>query len=209
MDCIIFDLDGTLIDSEQLGMRALLELAPHIDLSLDSMTSSYRGWRLQSIFEDLEMRTGRPFDNDFELAYRARFSELADRDLEAFPGVEDALSRISTPICIASSGPLAKIRRSLATTNLARFFGDNVFSAYEIRSWKPDPGLFLHAAATMGASPSRCLVVEDSDVGIKAARNANMHALHYCAGAGRPAYQPSFSDYRDLAKLLDEIERQA
>ena len=52
--CIIFDLDGTLVDSESLGNRALLDLLPAIDESLDSMTERYHGWKLATMLADIE-----------------------------------------------------------------------------------------------------------------------------------------------------------
>ena len=49
------------------------------------------------------------------------------------------------------------------------YFGDNVYSAYEVGIWKPDPGIYLHAAADMGFAPERCLAIEDSPIGLEAA----------------------------------------
>ena len=205
MDCIIFDLDGTLVDSERLGMRTLLELQPEIGLSVEGMTAAYRGWRLATVLQDIEIRLGRPLPTDFETAYRARLAEIFDAELTAFPGVEAALAGLSAPMCIASSGPLKKIRQSLGITGLDRFFGDNTFSAYEIGAWKPDPTLFLHAAAAMGASPARCIVVEDSEVGIQAATAAGMRAVQFCPELEGESDGRRFNDYGRLAGLLDAL----
>lgn len=205
MDCIIFDLDGTLVDSERLGMRTLLELEPEIGLSVDGMTSAYRGWRLATVLGDIETRLGRPLPSDFETTYRARLAEIFDAELATFPGVEAALAGLSTPMCIASSGPLKKIRQSLGITGLDRFFGANTFSAYEIGAWKPDPTLFLHAAAAMGVSPAGCIVVEDSDVGLQAATAAGMRALQFCPELEGDGDGQRFNDYGRLAAVLDAM----
>ncbi len=64
-------------------------------------------------------------------------------------------------------------------TGLKQFFGDNIFSAYEVGAWKPDPKLFWVAAEKMGFKPENCLVIEDSEVGVKGGLAAGMQVLHY------------------------------
>ena len=58
-------------------------------------------------------------------------------------------------------------------------FAGRIFSAYEVGSWKPDPGLFLHAAREMGVQPGACAVVEDSLLGVKAGIAAGMQVYAY------------------------------
>src|SRR5690606_4399893 len=91
----------------------------------------------------------------------------------------EMLNTLEFPFCIASSGPPEKIKHALTVTQLAPFFGERFFSSYIVGSWKPDPGLFLHAAAAMGFAPANCVVVEDSRVGLEAAASAGMHAPHF------------------------------
>ncbi len=95
------------------------------------------------------------------------------------PGVLEMLEATNFPKCIASSGPPLKIRQALQVSGLAPYFGDSIFSSYEVGSWKPEPGLFQYAASAMGFMPSQCVVVEDSDAGIKAAEAAGMKAFKY------------------------------
>jgi beta-phosphoglucomutase-like phosphatase (HAD superfamily) len=84
---------------------------------------------------------------------------------------------MQVPFCVASSGPRTKIEENLRTTNLYPHFVDKIFSAYEVNSWKPDPGLFLAAANHFGVAPKDCVVVEDSFVGVGAGIAANMTVL--------------------------------
>jgi HAD superfamily hydrolase (TIGR01509 family) len=91
----------------------------------------------------------------------------------------DALESIQLPKCVASSGPMEKIRQALQVTNLANYFRDDIFSSYDIQSWKPEPDLFLWAANAMGIAPSKCAVVEDSPAGIEAAKRAGMIPFLY------------------------------
>ena len=77
---------------------------------------------------------------------------------------------------------MSKLTHALGLTKLLSHFEGRIFSAYEVGSWKPDPGLFLHAAQTLGVHPSRCVVVEDSLSGIHAAKAAGMPVLGFTGG---------------------------
>jgi len=100
-------------------------------------------------------------------------------DLQAIEGVHSALERIDFPTCVASSGPREKILLSLELTGLLSRFTDRIFSAYEVGSWKPDPGLFLHAASALGVKPEACVVIEDSLPGVQAGIAAGMRVYAY------------------------------
>lgn len=89
------------------------------------------------------------------------------------------LRQLDRPYCVASSGPRDKIEHSLSITGLLGYFPGRIFSAYDVGSWKPDPGLFLHAAETMGVAPERCAVVEDSVLGVQAGVAAGMTVFGY------------------------------
>lgn len=179
IECVIFDLDGTLVDSEGLCNQAFLDLLPELKCPLDQMIARYRGQKLAPILADIEQMLAQKLPAGFEQDYRERVAELFDRELEPMPGVLEMLGSVSYPICVASSGPIEKIRKALSVSSLFPFFGDNVFSSYEVGSWKPDPGLFLHAAMAMGCPPERCAVIEDSLPGVQAAVSAGMHSFLY------------------------------
>ena len=177
--CLIFDLDGTLVDSEALCKQAFVDLLPTITESIDDLVNRYRGRKFLDILNDLEKRYTLELTSDFEFRYRERVSELIEAFLEPIEGVVDMLQALSMARCIASSGPRSKIEQSLRVSKLDKFFAKNTFSSYEVDSWKPDPGLLLHASARMGFGPNKCLVVDDSEVGIEAAKAAGMMALHF------------------------------
>lgn len=101
---------------------------------------------------------------------------------------------------------MQKIRHALAVTGLAAHFGDRLFSSYDVGSWKPEPGLFLHAAERMGFAPERCVVVEDSDVGLQAATAAGMHAVHYAPGESALGAHPH-AVIRSMADLPTVLTR--
>lgn len=206
--CIIFDLDGTLVDSEGLSNQALLDLLPELAESVETITERYRGQKLSLIFADIEQRTQRSLPAQFEARYRQRVAELFSNQLKPMPNVIEMLKSIRFAICIASSGPPEKIRLALQVSGLAPYFHDRIFSSYEINSWKPEPDLFQHAARVMGFLPTQCVVVEESEIGIQAALAANMSALHFLPNRACSTKFPgviSFSDMAEVPTLVAKI----
>ena len=177
--CVIFDCDGTLVDSEylcSLGFELLLKNYG-VHANANEMVDEFRGKKLDLILRSLESKYKIKLADDFVISYREQVSNLFETDLRAFDGVTEALSSIDLAMCVASSGPREKILKSLRLTDLEEYFSDNIYSAYDINSWKPEPDLFIHAANEMGFKASECAVVEDSVVGIRAAKSANMKAI--------------------------------
>jgi HAD superfamily hydrolase (TIGR01509 family) len=187
LELVIFDCDGVLVDSELLATRALVDQAGELGLTLDlhETEEKYRGWRFSDTLDDLEALLGRPLPQDFLRNHRARSDVLFQAELTMIEGIDRALAAIGMPFCVASNGTPEKIRLSLRKTGLYPLFGEGrIFSAYEVGIWKPDPGLFLHAAAAMGAKPQNCIVVEDSVPGVRAAIAAGMRVFGYAAVPG-------------------------
>ena len=133
----------------------------------------------------IENKIGRKLPEDFEKEYRRRSAIAFEKDLVPIDGVEDLIRSLDTDICVGSNGPKEKILPNLRITGLSQYFQNgNIFSAYDIQKWKPDPGLYLHAAEKMGYKPSDCIVVEDTIHGVKAALSAGMKVIGY-GGHGR------------------------
>jgi len=181
IQCIIFDCDGTLVDSEFLCNLGLeIKLRDYgVEVSAREMMERFRGGKLATILDELEKEHQIKLKKDFVPSYRSLVDRLFEERLQPCVGVAEMLSEISLPKCVASSGPLNKINKALTLTGLSSHFNDNIFSSYEVGSWKPEPGIFLHAAKAMGYFPQHCAVVEDSLLGIAAAQRAEMRAILY------------------------------
>jgi len=209
--CVIFDLDGTLVDSEGLCNQAFLDLLPQLNETVASLTHLYRGKKLAQILADLERRLCQKLPDAFEQQYRQRVAELFSHELKPMPGVLEMLGVMNFPKCIASSGPPLKIRQALQVSGLAPYFGNNLFSSYEVGSWKPEPGLFQYAAKAMGFMPGQCAVIEDSEVGIEAAAAAGMRAFQYVRNGEtsprRAGEAALFDDMLELPKLLAQFAK--
>jgi HAD superfamily hydrolase (TIGR01509 family) len=184
-DLVIFDNDGVLVDSEPLANRVLAGLLTEhgYPISPEQCVRRFMGRTLATVRAAVEDETGTPLPADFESAYYDVLFEEFRRSLRRVAGVEAVLAtleRDGTPVCVASSARHEKIRVSLDVAGLAHHFGDRVFSAQDVRRGKPAPDLFLHAAANCGVEPERCLVIEDSPPGIRAAKAAaGMTAIGY------------------------------
>lgn len=208
MPCLIFDCDGTLVDSELLGHRALATRLREIGVEEDAedLSQRYRGFKLQTLLDDLRTRHRIELPESFVADYRSLLTALFESELQAVPHVKDALTQLSQAKCVASSGPRAKIAQALRVAGLAGHFGANLFSSYEVGSWKPEPGIFLAAAQGMGFAPEDCIVIEDSPVGIEAAKAAKMRAFWFDPGRERPydveAGVTAFGDMAELPTLL-------
>ncbi|WP_020568734.1 HAD family hydrolase [Neolewinella persica] len=169
--CIIFDCDGILVDSEHITFSVLAEMSREVGVRLSEaeLETNFLGKSLNSIIAFLEAETGQSLLATFEPDFRKRTFAKFKTDLKPVDGIKELLDRLTVPVCVASSGPPHKIRMNLKLTGLAGYFGENTFSCYDLKRWKPDPAVFLHAAATMGYPPAECVVVEDSPTGIKGA----------------------------------------
>lgn len=207
--CIIFDLDGTLVDSEKLCNQAFLDLLPALNDSVENLIQRYRGQKIKLTFEDIEQRLHQRLPADFETTYRQRVAELFSCHLKPIPKVVEMLENLQCATCIASSGPPEKIRLALQVSGLTTYFAERIFSSYQIGSWKPDPKLFLHAAASMGYSPKQCIVVEDSEVGVQAAVAAKMRVLQYQPDKMAPIFSGAiaFDDMAELPALIGKLNQ--
>ncbi|MFZ6641043.1 HAD-IA family hydrolase [Undibacterium sp. TC4M20W] len=208
--CLIFDCDGTLVDSESLCNLGLQkELKRYgVEENLADLTQRFRGRKLADICSALSLQHGLCLDEDFIHSYRHTVDLLFDESLQVFSGVVEVLQQLDLPMCVASAGPQQKIRRALSLTGLSKFFGDHIFSSYDISSWKPEPDLFLHAARQMGFAPADCVVIEDSEVGIQAAIAAGMQACWF-GDAGQVATYPQvprFFSMNELPFLLSNLQ---
>lgn len=175
-DAVIFDCDGTLVDSEPPGFAGILAAAREIGLEFASAQAllHLKGKRMRETLQALEQALGRPLPEGFEATLRRHMAEQFERHLTPMPGALELLQGLALPWCVASNGPRAKMELTLSICGLLPWCADRLVSAYEVGSFKPEPGLFLHAARTLGVAPGRCAVVEDSATGVEAGLAAGM-----------------------------------
>ncbi|MCS2611248.1 HAD family hydrolase [Halomonas dongshanensis] len=181
---LLFDCDGTLVDSEPLlaeemavGLNAIgLPFAP------GDYLGEFRGARFRHIVASLQARHGQVAPERIaamEAAMRANLAKRMATELTTIDGAVEALQALSAhPNAIVSNGPESKIRSALAATRLSDYFAHRLFSAYTANCWKPEPCLHLHAASIMGFAASDCIAIDDALVGVRAALAAGMTVVH-------------------------------
>jgi HAD superfamily hydrolase (TIGR01509 family) len=211
-DLIIFDLDGTLVDSETLANRVFYDklvargLDPRFDLArvtrdftgltvAKCLTLAYAEYGLSQVPEDFEAE----LKDATYASYRA--------SLVPIPGVPAMLQQLQQPKCVASSSAPEKIAYSLELTGLSHYFGSNLFSVHQVAAAKPAPDVFFYAAAQMGGfAPTACAVVEDSLPGATAGIRAGMTVFAYRPDGEDDAFKAMgcrvFGDMAELPRLL-------
>lgn len=183
----IFDLDGTLMDSEVLWVEATelyLNDRGHAISHEEALTIVYgRSWR--DIYEDVIGRFPEIDESmdEMEESLRTYLLRLREgRDI-VIGGSVACLRRLAAemPVCIVSGSPREDIERAVELMGLQEDLSF-VLGADDYGAGKPDPGCFLLAAETLGISPAACVVFEDSEAGVTAAKAAGMQ----CVALARP-----------------------
>ncbi len=193
-DLIIFDCDGVLVDSERIANEAFANLLNDefgLSLSLDDMFEIFVGHSSHQCIEIIEGMLGKKPPGDLEARYKNEINLALSSSVARVNGIGKAISDITIPYCVASSGSHEKMKLTLGKTNLLQFFENKLYSTSDVSRDKPFPDIYLHAAQNMGiADPSTCLVVEDSPLGVKGGVNAGMTVF-------------GFSELSNAKKLLD------
>ena len=185
--CVIFDCDGTLIDSERLCIQAQVELleAVGVLVEYDWLKTNYQGAKIHLILDELiddkSLLAGEGM-NQLIAQYRVRCSQLFEEFLTPINGVKEVLDTLlqkEIAICIASNAPHEKMNITLPLTGLHHYFDGRIFSAFDINVWKPDPQLIHYIMDKMNVSADECLFIDDSLVGVEAGVQAGVTTLYF------------------------------
>ena len=210
-DLVVFDNDGVLVDSESISNRLLAAYLTELGhpTSYEDSIRDYMGSAMHRIHDLVLERSGERLPADFDDVFHSRVFAAFERELRPVPGVTGVLEKLTAdgvPYCVASSGSHERIRVGHRATGLDRWFEDaRIFSAQDVGRGKPAPDLFLYAAERMGVAPERCVVVEDSPLGVRAAVAAGMDVYGFTAmtpAAKLAGATGLFADMGELADLL-------
>ena len=208
IDLILFDLDGVLVDSEPISTRVLMAMLATVGLpmSAEATERQFMGRSRTESVVWIEQQIGRAVPENFLDHWQQQVFEAFRRDLKPVPGIESALDQLALPSCVASGSDPARIQLSLELAGLLPRFAGRVFSATQVARGKPAPDLFLFAAASLGAAPERCVVVEDSLPGVQAGVAAGMAVLGYAArNSAAVLAQAGAATFTDMARLPELI----
>jgi beta-phosphoglucomutase len=200
---VIWDVDGTLVDSEEyhwLSWRDAMA-AEGSPITHEQFRASFglrndrilRGWLGSDITDEAISRIGDAKEEEYRRLAR-------ERGLSPLPGAAEWTARLHAE---GWKQAIGSSEVALRVLKLDQFF-DGIASAEDVLRGKPDPQVFLTAAARLGVPPARCIVVEDAVLGVEAARRAGMR----CIGVSRTATLEADVYVRSLADLpADAFDR--
>lgn len=183
---VVFDNDGVLVDSEPLSNTVMAALLTELGVAttVDTSMARFMGRSMATVRHLVEIEDEVTLPADFEATYSRRLHDVLVASLAPVTGMDDVVRAVAgagMDYCVASSGGHAKIALTHELTGFAELFEGRRFSADDVARGKPEPDLFLHAAASRGAVPADCLVIEDSAAGVTAAVRAGMACVGFAA----------------------------
>lgn len=206
--CIIFDCDGVLVDTEKIGNGVLLEMASEhgFEMKIEDAYRNFNGRKLKDCFRYIEETIDKELPETFETEFRQRSFDAFKTQVKPMEGVIEFIDKLTIPYCVASSGPVEKICLNLEVAGLLDKFENKLFSSYQIGSWKPEPGIFLHAAKEMGFDVKDCIVIEDSVAGVRAGIAGGFKVYGFANGYNDADLEKEgailFRSYEELAVIL-------
>jgi HAD superfamily hydrolase (TIGR01509 family) len=182
---LIFDCDGVLLDSEILVCTAVSEELTRLGypISLEDVVRRFAGRPEREILAEVAQDWGQPVPQDYFTAMKQRVNHAFAHDLEAIDGADAVLRALRLPRCVASSSSMVKLDQGLKFVGLFDHFAPNIVSAQLVAQGKPAPDVFIFAAGWMRTPVADCLVLEDSEPGVRAARAAGMRVFGFTGGS--------------------------
>ncbi len=173
-----------LVDSEPLSAAVLMEMMREQGLPIDDeiFRAVFLGRSFGTASQKYEQRMGNHFPPNFNMEYRKRLLARMVENLPVMPGIVEVLEALSLPYCVATSSSPERLAVSMRETSLLKFFEGRSFTASQVKHGKPSPDLMLFAAKNMNTAPEHCLVIEDSEMGLRAAVAANMQLWRFTGG---------------------------
>ncbi len=184
-DLIIFDCDGTLVDSETLNNNVTSDILLGLGLkeyTRDACLNFFEGRSWNEMFVELKNKHGDVIPDNIVDMYVERVRAAIPDNVKIIDGALDLLIAVSKifPICIASNGECQNVLTEIKATGLDRFFDESkIFTKVQVQNPKPAPDLFLYTAEKMKVDPSRCLVIEDSPTGVQGGVAAGMDVFGF------------------------------
>lgn len=178
---VIFDLDGTLVDSEPNYFLSDYKLLADYGIAFDmEMKKKYVGIGSREMMADIKKMHPIPESVEILIAKKNRYyEEIARGNTVVFPEMKkfvELLKKNHYPLAIASGSSPEIIEMVLTVTNVREHF-DILLSAEHVEKGKPAPDIFVEAAKRLGIPAENCLVLEDSQYGVEAAKSALMHCV--------------------------------
>lgn len=207
VDALLLDMDGVLVDSEPLHMRAWDEVLRRLGLQTDRdwfdewigvPDRDLAAYVAEALFPNLDAA-------DVLTTKRGHFRTLIEAGLSPMPGVDDGLRQLAQlPMAVVTNSGRDDAERSLALAGLQDYFRILV-SADDVTAPKPAPEPYARAAAHLGVDPRLCIVIEDSPAGVHSARAAGCRVLAVTTTCKATELEHADMLFPDTASALAEV----
>jgi HAD superfamily hydrolase (TIGR01509 family) len=182
--CLIFDCDGTLIDSEGLYAHADAAVLNELGLQISESVIRHRftGIDRRSMLRSLQHNSGLFWPADIESRLDRAVSELAPARLQPMEGALETLKALTASglrLAVASNSSLGNVSRMLQLCNLQSFFEGRIATADQVVAPKPAPDVYVLAADMLGVPCRDCLAIDDTPSGVQAAHAAGMTVVGF------------------------------
>lgn len=186
LDLVIFDCDGTLVDSEFLAAQIEAEQLGKVGYKItpEEFAERFAGMTTKEILFAIEKEADVPLPASLLDTTQDELNRRLPNEVEPIWGVHEALDKIGVPMCVCSNSPQSRLDGMLLRTRLNSFFGDFVYSSRDIGDGKPKPApdVFLHAIDKHDAEADFTIVIEDSEAGVKGAIAAGARVIGFTGG---------------------------
>jgi HAD superfamily hydrolase (TIGR01509 family) len=187
---MIFDCDGTLIDSEGIHVSALQIVLASVGVEIDIATlhARFTGVDNPSILRKVSAESGIDFPPGLAAKVSSAAYRLIARDAKPMPGAIEVvrdLAESGVRLAVASNSTYRNVEAMLARASLDTYFGRHIATRDRVKSPKPAPDVYFLAAELLAVAPFDCAAVEDSPAGVESARAAGMSVIGYCPPGSR------------------------
>ncbi len=211
MKAVIFDCDGVLVDSETRLAAIELEMLADFGckVTIEEFNARFVGLTEQDYRFEIEREIG-ALPSNWREPYRGRRERALREELQAVPGVKSVVESLAVPIAVASNSARTRVRDALELVDLLQYFNEKIVTSEDVPMGKPAPDVYIRAAEILGVAPTCCVAIEDSPIGVRAARRAGMTVFGYVNGLAAEAVlraegAKTFDSMADLPELLTRL----
>jgi HAD superfamily hydrolase (TIGR01509 family) len=182
---LLFDNDGTIVDSEIIAQRAMLDLLAVHGLHMSEKEYSHRfpGLLDRDILHLLQRDHGFQMPEGFTKQLHEAHIHGFNNSLRAIPGMTSLFRRLKVPKSMVSNGSVRHVERCLKKVRLLTAVDGHIISAEHVEKPKPHPDVYLYALDKIGLKPHHTVVVEDSPTGVVAAKSAGLKTIGFLGAA--------------------------
>lgn len=182
---LLSDCDGVIVDSEHIADEIMARTLARAfgTRSVEQHLEGLFGLNVAQIIRRVAERLDVPLsDAQCRRLHTAIDAEVAER-APVMPGTTEVYRRLGLPMAVVSNSEPPRLRRCVERSGLGPLFGEHIYSAGHVGAPKPAPDAYLHAAQQLRVPVERCLVIEDSLTGVRAARAAGIEVVGFVGGS--------------------------